>query len=642
MRAAPRAPSTARPAGAIAVPLAARPAPRPAAPRRAPPPPRAQPGDGDGGEERPEAPPPAADAAAQPQQPPAVAAAAADGGGGAPAPRARRRRRAKMPAADAAFSLDNLNPVSMGKKSRAVFDDVWTQLQRIGGPSRSVDLGDGEWAPAEGAFGEAFASPAAAATTVLVLGATGRVGRVLVRKLLLRGYRVRALVRARSLSANEDSVAARELIPQSVEVVEGDVGDYAAVRRAVAGADKVVVCSAARSALTADLLRVEADGVANVARALQDARNAAARKGGAGPAAGAKIDVADFAREEYHPLWDVEHVGPPARSADSAANGAAGLTGAAAALTGRSFARQRAAAAAARDAAEAYISADDSLVFEGAVFSRDGYAEVGAALGALPHGGSLAGAEGLLLRVLGDGQAYSVVAEDAGGAAYAAKFVTRPGWATVRLPFSLFAPVRAASAAAAAAAALDPAASARLKLRFEPRFRALDGAVTDFSQPTVDESGNRFRLEVDWVKALPGGAETDVILVSCAGAPRPGLAPDALERLVAAKRRGEAALRNSGLGYTVVRPGPLEDAAGGYRALVFDQGNRISQGIAAADVADVCLKSLHDPGARNVTFEVCWEYAPEAGLESYELVAHLPDKANNYLAPALATLEKNT
>lgn len=36
-----------------------------------------------------------------------------------------------------------------------------------------------------------FSSPQAAYTTVLVAGATGRVGRVLVRKLLLRGYKAR-------------------------------------------------------------------------------------------------------------------------------------------------------------------------------------------------------------------------------------------------------------------------------------------------------------------------------------------------------------------------------------------------------------------------------------------------------------------
>ena len=72
------------------------------------------------------------------------------------------------------------------------------------------------------------------------------------------------------------------------------------------------------------------------------------------------------------------------------------------------------------------------------------------------------------------------------------------------------------------------------------------------------------------------------------------------------------------------------------------QGNRITQGISCADVADVCVKSLHETAARNKTFEVCYEYTPEKGLEMYELVAHLPDKSNNYLGPALAGLRKNT
>ncbi len=72
------------------------------------------------------------------------------------------------------------------------------------------------------------------------------------------------------------------------------------------------------------------------------------------------------------------------------------------------------------------------------------------------------------------------------------------------------------------------------------------------------------------------------------------------------------------------------------------QGNRITEGISCADVADVCLKALHDPAAHNKTFEVCYEYTPQAGLDMYELVAHLPDKSNNYLGPALQTLQKNT
>ena len=56
------------------------------------------------------------------------------------------------------------------------------------------------------------------------------------------------------------------------------------------------------------------------------------------------------------------------------------------------------------------------------------------------------------------------------------------------------------------------------------------------------------------------------------------------------RRRGEDAVRASGLGYTVVRPGPLLEEPGGYKALVFDQGGRIAQAISCADVADVALK----------------------------------------------------
>ena len=39
-----------------------------------------------------------------------------------------------------------------------------------------------------------------------------------------------------------------------------------------------------------------------------------------------------------------------------------------------------------------------------------------------------------------------------------------------------------------------------------------------------------------------------------------------------------------------MRPGPLLEEPGGYQALVFDQGNRITQSISIADVADVSLK----------------------------------------------------
>jgi len=270
----------------------------------------------------------------------------------------------------------------------------------------------------------------------------------------------------------------------------------------------------------------------------------------------------------------------------------------------------------------------------------------------------LAGTEGLVMRVFGDGQNYTFSFEMADGAVYTSKVTPRVGFSTLRLPFNSFLPGRGA----VDGVSLDPANATRIRVRFEPKLKQLE-AVTQPGQSAFDSAGNRFRFEIDWIKALPGGIETDFILVSCAGGSRgggrvddantvhSGVVPSSIdsssemsprERMVSAKRRGETSLRNSGLGYTIVRPGPLEEEAGGYRALVFDQGNRIEQSISCADVADVCLKALHDSAARNKTFDVCWEYSPEDGLESYELVAHLPDKANNYLSPALATLQRNT
>jgi hypothetical protein len=67
------------------------------------------------------------------------------------------------------------------------------------------------------------------------------------------------------------------------------------------------------------------------------------------------------------------------------------------------------------------------------------------------------------------------------------------------------------------------------------------------------------------------------------------------------------------------------------------------QGIGYADVADVCLRALHASEAVNKTFEVCYEMeAPDGGVMEFELVAHMPDRTNNFLRQALADLERNT
>ena len=72
-------------------------------------------------------------------------------------------------------------------------------------------------------------------------------------------------------------------------------------------------------------------------------------------------------------------------------------------------------------------------------------------------------------------------------------------------------------------------------------------------------------------QAMPTGEETDFILVSCAGALVSDDEPASAAAVLSHKRKGEQALRHSGLGYTIVRPGPLLEEPGGYKALVFDQ-----------------------------------------------------------------------
>lgn len=73
------------------------------------------------------------------------------------------------------------------------------------------------------------------------------------------------------------------------------------------------------------------------------------------------------------------------------------------------------------------------------------------------------------------------------------------------------------------------------------------------------------------VQAMPTGEQTDFILVSCAGALVADDEPVSAAAVLSHKRKGEQALRHSGLGYTIIRPGPLLEEPGGYKALVFDQ-----------------------------------------------------------------------
>lgn len=88
--------------------------------------------------------------------------------------------------------LDDVNPVGLGRRSRQIFDEVWRKFSGLGQISRTTRTDDeASLLISEGGPMCEFATPGAQNTTVLVVGATSRVGRIVVRKLMLRGYTVK-------------------------------------------------------------------------------------------------------------------------------------------------------------------------------------------------------------------------------------------------------------------------------------------------------------------------------------------------------------------------------------------------------------------------------------------------------------------
>ncbi|CAH8252550.1 unnamed protein product [Arabidopsis lyrata] len=509
---------------------------------------------------------------------------------------------AQSPPSPPTLKLDDVNPVGLGRRSRQIFDEVWRKFSGLGQMSRTTRPDEQETLDSllirEGPMCE-FAVPGAQNVTVLVVGATSRIGRIVVRKLMLRGYTVKALVRKQ----DEEVMS---MLPRSVDIVVGDVGEPSTLKSAVESCNKIIYCATARSTITADLTRVDHLGVYNLTKAFQDYNNRLAQLR-AGKSSKSKLLIAKFKSAESLDGWEIRQ--------------------------GTYFQDTTASKYDGGMDAKFEFTETERAEFSGYVFTRGGYVELSKKL-SLPLGTTLDRYEGLVLSVGGNGRSYVVILE-AGPSSdmsqskqYFARISTKAGFCRVRVPFSAFRPVNPEDPP------LDTFLVHTLTIRFEPkRQRPVDGLAA------AQQDLRSFSLVFEYIKALPAGQETDFILVSCTGS---GVEPNRREQVLKAKRAGEDSLRRSGLGYTIIRPGPLKEEPGGQRALIFDQGNRISQGISCADVADICVKALHDSTARNKSFDVCHEYVAEQGIELYELVAHLPDKANNYLTPALSVLEKNT
>jgi uncharacterized protein YbjT (DUF2867 family) len=95
------------------------------------------------------------------------------------------------------------------------------------------------------------------------------------------------------------------------------------------------------------------------------------------------------------------------------------------------------------------------------------------------------------------------------------------------------------------------------------------------------------------------------VLVSSAAVTKAADYPMAFMRpILAAKFKGENALRASGVPYTIIRPGGLVDEAGGAKIVQFSQGDQSTGRIPRADVALVCIEALGRRGAQRKTFEI--------------------------------------
>jgi uncharacterized protein YbjT (DUF2867 family) len=117
------------------------------------------------------------------------------------------------------------------------------------------------------AFGLIFGFSAQAKDTVLVVGATGKSGALIVEALLKEGYAVRALAR--------DPVTAKEKLAKGAEIVAGDVRDPASLKAAAAGTKKVVFAASASAGGRGDMSnspeKVDYEGAKNTVDAAKSA-----------------------------------------------------------------------------------------------------------------------------------------------------------------------------------------------------------------------------------------------------------------------------------------------------------------------------------------------------------------------------------
>lgn len=416
---------------------------------------------------------------------------------------------------------------------------------------------------------------------ILVAGATGGVGKRVVRRLIERNYQVRALVR--------DPQRGREILGEQVELFGGDITIPETLTPALMqGISAVICCTGARvQPVEGDTPTrekyyqgikfylpevvdtpeiVEYQGIKNLVQAASNNLEAG------------KELIFDFRNptDDLKATWgavDDVVMGGVSESSIRLIDQAALFSGIVSTANSGGFASVR------------------TRNFEPSL--------------------NLAGYEGIELRVKGDGQRYKFILRSESkwdGISYCYSFDTeKDSWIDVCIPFQALIPVfRAKTLKDAPAFAPSQIYALQLMLsKFE-----YDGEFNPKFQP------GGFALQVETIKAYGGEIKPQFMMISSAGVTRPGrpginLAEeppavrmnDQLGGILTWKLRGEDAVRESGLPYTIIRPCALTEEVGG-KTLVFDQGDNIRGKVSRDDIAELCVQALEQPQVCYVTFEV--------------------------------------
>ncbi|MFM1843786.1 MAG: hypothetical protein RLZZ490_2529 [Cyanobacteriota bacterium] len=223
----------------------------------------------------------------------------------------------------------------------------------------------------------------------------------------------------------------------------------------------------------------------------------------------------------------------------------------------------------------------------------------------------LAGAEGIQLRIQGDGKRYKFIARSESqwdGLSYCYSFDTfnnRPQ--TVRIPFNQLIPVFRAKTVPEKGP-FNPSQISSFQL-MHSKFE-YDGGLNPSFSPGI------FGLEIEAIKTYANPLTPQFIHVSSAGVTRPGkpglnleTEPPAVRMneqlggILTWKLAGENAIRDSGLTYTIIRPCALTEATAP-QLLQFAQGDTIKGQVSRQAIAQLCVDVLKLAEAGQKTFEV--------------------------------------